>query len=218
MFSRLFAVLPPIILAAYSVLFLYAHNINELEISEILPLLGVAIAGAGLSVAALAVVLRDARKVGIIGSLLAVGTLFYGLFFIGLDDLLDGKAWHKLFFPAYGLLLMAIAWFSTRTNERVRVSSALALVFSIVLIATPVFRIVQYYMFDLKEVVGEPQEEVAVVQRQGDNHATKRSIYYLIFDRYAANRTLKVDYDYDNEAFLSFLSSKGFYVAENSSQ
>lgn len=66
MFSRLFAVLPPIVLSAYSVLAFYAQNLNELEIDEILTALGVVITGAVLVVALLAVVLRDARKVGII--------------------------------------------------------------------------------------------------------------------------------------------------------
>jgi len=216
MFRRLVAILPPIILAAYSVLVLYAQNINELEIGEILPILGSVTIGASLCVALLAIVFRDARKVGIIGSLLTICVLFYGLFFSGLDDILDGKAWHKLFFPIYTLLLIAIAWFSTRTTDRMRMANTLVLVISVVLIATPVFRIVQYQMFEVKKVISEPLDEKAAVHKQNDNSLMKRSVYYLIFDRYAANHTLNRNYDFDNEAFLNFLLSKGFYVATNS--
>ncbi len=214
-FTQLVAILPPIILAAYSVLVLYVQNINELEIAEILPVLGSVIAGTSLSVALLTIAFRDARKAGIIGSLLTICVLFYGLFFNVLDDFFDGKVWHKIFLPAYTLMLIAIAWFSTRTTDRIRMTSTLVLVISVVSIATPVFRIVQYHMFEVKKVV-EPQNEKVPVRKQNDNNAVKRNIYYLIFDRYAANRTLKRDYKFDNEAFLNFLSSKGFYVATDS--
>ncbi len=44
----------------------------------------------------------------------------------------------------------------------------------------------------------------------------KRDIYYLVFDRYAGARTLKNDFDFDNEPFLNFLRRKGFYVADES--
>jgi len=44
----------------------------------------------------------------------------------------------------------------------------------------------------------------------------KRNIIYIILDRYADERTLNADYDYDNSEFVSFLRRKGFYVADQS--
>lgn len=41
-------------------------------------------------------------------------------------------------------------------------------------------------------------------------------VYYLVFDRYAGEKTLSDDYDYDNGPFLDSLKERGFYVADQS--
>ena len=45
---------------------------------------------------------------------------------------------------------------------------------------------------------------------------TLHDIYYIILDRYASVSTLKEVYDFDNSEFLNYLSSIGFYVANES--
>ena len=45
---------------------------------------------------------------------------------------------------------------------------------------------------------------------------SKPDIYYFVFDRYAGQKTLNDYYEFDNSPFLNELTSKGFYVAENS--
>ncbi len=44
---------------------------------------------------------------------------------------------------------------------------------------------------------------------------SNRDIYYLVFDRYASNETLKKLYGYDNSAFLGYLKDKGFFINDN---
>ena len=41
-------------------------------------------------------------------------------------------------------------------------------------------------------------------------------IYYIIFDGYPNEHTLKEKFDYDNSSFLNFLKKRGFYVASKS--
>jgi len=41
-------------------------------------------------------------------------------------------------------------------------------------------------------------------------------VYYLIFDRYAGEQTLREDFGFDDGAFYSMLRSDGFYVAQQS--
>ena len=41
-------------------------------------------------------------------------------------------------------------------------------------------------------------------------------IYYIIFDRYPRADSLKDFYDFDNSEFISYLETKGFYVASES--
>lgn len=42
-----------------------------------------------------------------------------------------------------------------------------------------------------------------------------RDVYYLLFDRYGSNETLKSLYGYDNSEQLEYLRSKGFFLNEN---
>lgn len=46
--------------------------------------------------------------------------------------------------------------------------------------------------------------------------AEKRNIFYIVMDRYASNRTLNSDYNFDNSDFTNTLRSHGFFVANNS--
>jgi len=41
-------------------------------------------------------------------------------------------------------------------------------------------------------------------------------IYYIIFDGYPNEHTLKEKFDYDNSSFLNFLKKRGFYIASKS--
>ena len=43
---------------------------------------------------------------------------------------------------------------------------------------------------------------------------SKPDIYYIVLDRYGGPRTLKRDFNFDNQPFLDFLRSKGFFVAD----
>ena len=43
-----------------------------------------------------------------------------------------------------------------------------------------------------------------------------RDVYYIIFDRYASASTLEEFYNFDNSDFISYLKSKGFYIASES--
>ena len=45
---------------------------------------------------------------------------------------------------------------------------------------------------------------------------TLPDIYYLVFDGYASQNTLKNVYDYDNSDFIDYLTDKNFYVAKQS--
>ena len=40
-------------------------------------------------------------------------------------------------------------------------------------------------------------------------------IYYIILDRYAADKSLKEEFEYDNSGFTGYLKSKGFFVCQN---
>jgi len=52
-----------------------------------------------------------------------------------------------------------------------------------------------------------PQDKAAI--------KSKPNVYYLVFDRYASNETLKNIYNYDNSAMTNFLAGQGFVTRPN---
>ncbi len=55
-------------------------------------------------------------------------------------------------------------------------------------------------------------KDLQVTNRAGN----RPDIYYIILDSYAASRTLRDSYQFNNRDFLYYLRNKGFYVAERS--
>lgn len=54
------------------------------------------------------------------------------------------------------------------------------------------------------------------LQQTGKGIGYKPDIYYIVLDRYAADKNLKDFYGFDNKGFTNYLESKGFYVAKDS--
>lgn len=57
---------------------------------------------------------------------------------------------------------------------------------------------------DLPGLMGDARED-----------RTRRDIYYMVFDRYASNRTLREVYGFDNAIFLNALRERGFHIVSN---
>ena len=59
------------------------------------------------------------------------------------------------------------------------------------------------------------RDQVDVGPLDAHAHGPARDVYYLIFDRYAGDRTLADLYGYDNSPFLGDLRDRGFTVVDN---
>ncbi len=101
---------------------------------------------------------------------------------------------------AVGVIFMAQKYFTKS------VATLLAVV-SLCLLIMPIVGIVRYTRDS-----SIPSERFEV---NGVADVEKPSLYYIILDSYASNRTLDT-FGYDNTDFTQFLSDNGFYVAENS--
>jgi hypothetical protein len=58
------------------------------------------------------------------------------------------------------------------------------------------------------------QSETTATQSDITPLPAKPNVYYLLFDRYASNDTLKNIYDYDNTGFLDYLDNEGFVTRQ----
>jgi hypothetical protein len=205
--------LHPLLFAVYPVVFLYARNVQgeESPVDLVAPLI-LSIAGMLLVGLVSWLVFRDIHRAGLASSLVVVLVFSFGHVEGAIDPLGVGFA-ETLLLVAWGLLLVAglLALAKPRTGLR-RATRPLDLV-AAVLVALNVVPIVLFEIHTTAERLTEASEAVVPA---GSVDSTKRDIYYLIFDRYAADRTLRDVYGFDNSDFSGWLAQQGFYVAYDS--
>ena len=202
-----------ILFAAYPVLFLFSQNLREqVTIEPLLGPLAVAIAAGAALTGVLWLALRNPHAAGLLAS--AVIGLFFSY----------GHAWNlvgeALEDPRYLLVL----WFSlfvaaiavaVRLGKRAAAATpALNLIAGALVVfnALPVvgYQVREVWAGDRPAAAGQPSRGSAPVQTGG------RDVYYLIFDRYASQQTLREAFNFDNRPFLDELRERGFYVADHS--
>lgn len=66
-----------------------------------------------------------------------------------------------------------------------------------------------YWSFESKAQTTEPKEQSA-------QNRVLPNVYFIILDEYAAFRSIKQIYNYDNDEFMGFLRNQGFFVGEES--
>ena len=197
-------VLHPFLFTAFPIVFLVARNRTEdIGLADVLWPLIVALVVTGFVFGGLWIVLRDPHAAGFLTSALAL--LFFS--FGHVDNLRDP---HGLDPAARGLfggyVLLALAailatvrwrrWF-VRATPGINLVAGVMVLLNLVPIAT-----------------AGPHGGDGVVGADVELTPPEnpRDIYYLIFDRYADEITLRDRYGYDNTAFLTSLEDRGFEV------
>ena len=206
-------IIHPLFIATYPILFVFAHNINSLQFSELsIPLTAVYIL-TFIFFWTSNLMFKNKYKTALLTSTLILIILGYGHVFDALrstqlNGLIRGK--HTYTFTAIFIVVLFISYVILKIQTRFYKITSIVNLISIVLIITTLFPIVNYYSsitrFDLPEN-GSHQLRV-----NGENP----DIYYFIFDRYARGDILKNVFSYDNSEFLSQLEKRGFYIASRS--
>jgi hypothetical protein len=111
--------------------------------------------------------------------------------------------------PVMYLLLAAVAWAIARTRRPLLPITSLANVVAIGCLLVPLVALARaegQAMVGATPMLAVPTAAPAV---------DKPDIYYLVFDRYGDEATLR-QHGFDNAAFYAFLESRGFYLARDS--
>ncbi len=203
----------PILFAVYFVLFLYAQNLGEVEPTEVLPVLLIAIAGSAVTLVATAIVWRDLRRGAIVVSALVLVFFGYGHVanaLAGLPAFLQHAALQQV---GWGLFLAGSVLLAWRIKDRLPgLTRALDVVAGILVVVTLV-SIVPHLVTQATaaDASASPVPIVAGAAPTGP----KRDVWYLIFDRYGADDQLSAAYDIDDDLF-EWLEEHGLYVARDS--
>jgi hypothetical protein len=217
----------PVLIAAFPILSLYAHNIAEVPLQEIWRPLGISLVGCLGLWALVALLTSHARKAAIAAS--AVSLVFFSFGHIAnlLPDNSRGSAGPICVVGLAALMAMLVRYRGSLTQVTV-VANLAALVLAVPScltvgswLITRAWNTSRFTPARTRPGDGRPvgpragrNERIAVVPPAVA--ATAPDIYYIILDAYGGADSLKEFYGYDNTPFISALEQRGFYVPRHS--
>jgi hypothetical protein len=220
--SKKWHLLHPFLFAVFPIIFLYAHNVNQVQIAEILLPMVISLCLAVIVILLLWFLFGDVVKAGLGASIFIILLFAYGHIF--------ELTWRLLpLFPSRhiqhaGLMsimvcsLICSEFLIKRTRRDLSIASKVLNIVSAILIMISLTNIT-VYMF--RNVIHN--ENYTVNSENIESHSaaptTSRrlpDIYYIILDRYPSAAVLREFYDFDNSEFIDYLIRHRFYVASQS--
>ena len=215
-------VIHPFLCAVFPPLFLLAANVRQFELSVlVLPMVFLLVATA-LLWGLLTLLLKNARKAGILVSVFLLLFFTYGYLYRGLPYF-RVRFWKVRFdvrhvsFGIYGVLMLVAGWFTVRTKRDLRALTQIVNVFAAVLVA---FSVVNIGVYHVRAWLSPQQtrtraDDVDVETPTGEIEKLP-DVYHIILDGYGRDDILRELYGHDNSDFLDELRKRGFTIASKS--
>lgn len=209
-------VLHPFLIAAYPVIALLAHNIEEIKPVVALRALVISISASVLIYLLLRTLLKDAYKSAVITTLVLILFFSYGHIYNYLeqtDPFGLGLGRHRILGPIWGILLLLGIFWIWRNGKNLR---GLNQIFNWIAAAAVLMPLIQLGIYTAQtttqEASASEQTEPAFnLKLPGEGQPP--DVYYIILDAYARDDVLLQDHGLDNKPFLSELESLGFFIA-----
>jgi hypothetical protein len=210
-----FAFYPPIV-AALPVLALYSNNLIDVPPSSVVVPLLLVVGASVLAYTVLSVLWRAPRRAAIVVSAAAVPVVGFG--FIS-----DAAApyWEAdpLVLASLCLVVVGLA-----TVVAIRVQAGLATITQTLNVGSLV--VVAAASVPIMAFLAAPQTPPTLAESYGpqalaslladdDDAGTQRDIYYLVFDRYGSELSLRVGHGISNDEFIGWLRDRGFDVVDD---
>src|SRR3989338_6374117 len=207
------SILHPFLFGIFFVLFLYAHNADEVLFTDTISSFITVFVSILIIVALFSIIYRDWRRAALVTSLLVVLFFSYGHVF----ELRGTNYWtrHRYLLGAYTLIFLTgavMAWRSRRDN---RVLTRALNIIALLLILSPLTTLAQfqYRVWRVAKNAGEIKNIPKIVSPRKE---PPPDIYYIMTDAYAAPESLKEFYNFDNSEFVDYLRGRGFYIVPKS--
>ena len=212
----------PIALAWYVILFLYLHNVEELTIGVTRTPLIVSFVAIAATTCAAYIWFRNWSKSALIIVLLLVFLYFYEPVFQTASSLLAAIGVHArqgwILIGLFGLLVALLSWQLRRWAGDIAKLTSVINVVSLLLVGITVVQIIPHEAQRLtSENLGVDKQAISEIVNLKSTQKPSQlpDVYYIIFDKYASNQSLKDYYDFDNQQLATALEERGFYVASD---
>lgn len=207
----------PFLFAIYPVLFLFANNIGQVRLTEIIKPLIIVLLITSLLFALFKLLLKDVHKAGFEVALLLLLTFTYGQVNNLLSDVGLITNDPRPLLALWAVFFILGVWGIWRLLKRGDAITRILNVVSLILLIFPIIQIVQFVT--TSPITDPLHEEIGIdldIYSNLSDNTNPPDIYYIVLDAYAREDVLNEVYNYDNSDFLDFLSKNGFYIAEES--
>jgi hypothetical protein len=198
-----------ILLGAYPVLFLFAENIAEVQLRDVVPPLGRGLILASLLLLVAGLLLRDLRRGALVSGALLVAWFGYG-HVAGL--LAPSGVSREVLLLGWGVFLVValLAALFLRERPLARLTSALDVIVAVLV----VLALVQVVPVEVSRSVSAAEEPTRNTAERPEPAPGSRDVWYFVFDRYGSNSALEALGGFESD-LPDWLESQGFEVARN---
>jgi hypothetical protein len=207
------SIIHPLLFSQVPILFLFTHNINILEISEII-FPSVLIMTVTISLFfVLKFIFKNEIKVGVLTSVIIIIFFSFGHIFNITSsyflEILNSNS--QLPLVIFFLLIFIITIiYLVKTRRQLNNATKILVAISFAMLSVSFVNIGTYYLqYDDIKTQNEINE-TGIFQQKFPN------VFFIIVDGYAGSETLKEELDFDNTEFYQFLINNGFQVIPES--
>lgn len=204
----------PYLFAVSPILFLYAHNIEELRLMQIVLPIVISLSFFFFFFWVTRRFIKDEAKAGIITTLFSFLFFNYGNIWEELNYLTEGFGMglvsHWLLIPLGLLMWLLISRSIYKSRRNIALSTVFLNMTALCLIGLNLFNIV-WYMVQQSKTRGS-LNTLSSSQLAIPANTHKPDVYFIILDEYAGFDAIKKLYHYNNDAFAVELEKRGFYV------
>jgi hypothetical protein len=208
----------PFLFPLFSVFSLFSHNAEEIPLIHLVTPVLLALLLSIVFFFAAKQLTKENHKAGLISFV----ALFLFFSYLPLLYLLKVEAgWHTLSWPLFfAIITFFILLLAFRVSRLKSPSPNFTKTLNFVVIILLIMPVYSGSIHKIKSAMLSSKLQNAgnapTIKPVPALSGQRPDIYYLIFDRYAGEETLKNIYRFDNSAFYAFLRQKGFYVAGKS--
>ncbi len=208
----------PFLFAVFPSLFLFSHNVREVTCIETVLPTAASVTLAGIVFLGCRIAFRNRLKAGVLASA-------YLLAFFSDGHLARTVRWalsrphlsHCYLFSFWALVLGTTTYWVVRTTRRLHNTTRILNATALVLVLTSAAHITAHKVgaclaWRAPSAAGCVEIDVSRLPRE----EPLRDIYYFIIERYPSESVLRDAYRFDNSRFIDHLTSRGFYVASES--
>lgn len=201
----------PLLFAAWPVITRYQDNIDETPVREAVQM---ALLSAGIALAVLVLLtllLRNARRAGLITSIIVVTILLWG----AAVDQFGEPPWLLYVWVGAAILLIAVC---LRIRSILGELTTIAAGMSVVVFGLALSSILREKAPDIAawRTPAAPAEDLDAQVGQWSAPGEPRDIFYLVFDRYGSQESMEERWDMDLSGFFDGLTQRGFVVTPDS--